>query len=182
MRQTALNLTLALVGALLLRPSLGLSAGRPEMIPLEDYHNSDLIGQPAPSQVLKTLDGGTFDLASQKGTMVLVNFWASWCGPCRREMPALESLYKELRESGAKVAFVGVNVDTESAKARAWLRGHTVSFPIALDPEGTLMGAFGVSSMPTTFVIDARGKVIQRNIGFREEDIPKLRTLFKDGA
>lgn len=103
------------------------------------------------------LGGGTFDLAAERGHVVVMNFWGSWCGPCRAEAADLESTYKE-----TGVVFVGVNVIDQQDSANAFVSAHGITYPSIFDPAGHVMLAFAnipPKEVPSTLVIDAAGKV-----------------------
>ena len=104
--------------------------------------------------------GGSFSLASLRGRVVLVDFWASWCGPCRKSFPALDALATRLGAQGLKV--VGVSLDTEPGAADRFLESVPVGFQIARDPAGALARAFKVVSMPTTVLLDREGREVAR--------------------
>lgn len=137
----------------------------PEMIPLQE---ASLVGRAAPEVELSTLDGGQFVLSESRGKPVVLAFWASWCGPCRKEMPALVALQQER----ADVQIVMVNVDRDLRDARRFLSQIGLSkddAEIALDNEALALGAYGVMSMPTTFLIDQSGVVRFHKVGFSTE-------------
>lgn len=102
-----------------------------------------------------------------RGRVALVNFWASWCGPCRREQPGLERLSQELEDRG--VRFVGVNFQDDRAAALAYLDEFEVSYPSVADREGILAYRFGVPYLPATVLIDARGQMRYRLVGAQTE-------------
>jgi cytochrome c biogenesis protein CcmG, thiol:disulfide interchange protein DsbE len=115
-------------------------------------------GATAPPVTFELLDDGTTTLAGLKGRVVLVNFWATWCPPCRAEMPGIESTYEATRDAGFTV--VGVSMDDKAPpQVAAWLREHGIAYPVALGTP-TVAAAFGgVNSLPTSFLIDRRGRV-----------------------
>jgi thiol-disulfide isomerase/thioredoxin len=111
----------------------------------------------APDFTLKTHGGGNYRLTEQRGSVILVNFWATWCGPCRQEMPILDALAKKYADLGVQV--VGVNVETETDGVQSYLSEVPVSFPILLDLENIASKAYDVKAMPTTVIIDKDGRV-----------------------
>lgn len=119
---------------------------------------------PAPALTLRRLDApGTFSLASLHGKVVAINFWASWCGPCRDEAPLLEQTWLENRAKGFVV--VGVDANDYSGDARRFVRKHGLTYPIVLDPHGSTLGRWGVPGLPTTFVVDREGRVVAKVVG-----------------
>ncbi|NOY66725.1 MAG: TlpA family protein disulfide reductase [Gammaproteobacteria bacterium] len=106
---------------------------------------------------LKSLSGKNIKLSEYRGDVVMVNFWASWCGPCRQEMPALEQLYKKYKDLGFVI--LGVNLDEDSSKAAALLKKIPVSFPILYDSTNKVAKLYDVKAMPTTYLIDRNGKL-----------------------
>jgi len=119
---------------------------------------------PAPVLTLRRLDApGVFSLASLRGKVVAINFWASWCVPCRDEAPLLERTWLENRAKGLVV--LGVDANDYSADARRFVRKHGLTYPIVLDPHGSTLGHWGVPGLPTTFVVDRRGRVVAKVVG-----------------
>ncbi len=122
----------------------------------------------APAFTLQRLDrGGDLTLASLRGKIVVLNFWASWCGPCRDEMPLLQAGSK--RWQGKNVVFVGVDAKDDRGYARAFLKRYGVTYPNVYDGKGSLIGRYGVTGYPETYFIDADGKVRHRIAGPVEE-------------
>ena len=119
----------------------------------------------APDFTLKALDGTNLRLAEQKGDIMLINFWASWCGPCIQEMPALDKLAQKYRMLGVQVW--GVNVENDSAAAKAYLAKVQVGFPVLFDVDNTVSEAYQVAAMPTTVIVDKNGTVRSVHRGYQ---------------
>ena len=152
--------------------------------------DSALIGQPAPPTSGETLDGGTLDLADLRGDLVLVNVWASWCPPCRREFPLLQQAADELGPAGLHV--VGIDTQDDPEDARAFLAQMRETYadqtgtrpgptpPSVLDPEGRLAVEWGTFGVPETFLVDRDGTVVDRVVGelsaewIRDAVVPRL--------
>ena len=116
---------------------------------------------------------GNIALDDFAGKVVYLDFWASWCGPCRLSLPALEQLYSELGERGFVV--LAVNVDAYRDDALAFLQHHPVTYPVVRDADNTLPKRFAVKGMPTAFLIGRDGRVEQVHEGFRKSDAAPLR-------
>lgn len=121
------------------------------------------VGQPAPSFVLADLDGQPIRLADLAGRPVIVNFWASWCGPCFEEFPMLRTAAAE--HAAERLAIVGVVYQDRSESARGFMEGLGASWPAAMDPGGRVAAAYGVHAPPETFFIDRQGVVRARQLG-----------------
>jgi peroxiredoxin len=120
----------------------------------------------APDFTLRTSDGKNLRLQEQRGRVVMVNFWATWCGPCRQEMPHLNRLYEKYRSSG--FVLLGVNVDEDSRNAIGVASKLGVTFPVLLDVEKAVSRLYGLSTMPSTVLIDRDGRVRYLHRGYRE--------------
>jgi thiol-disulfide isomerase/thioredoxin len=107
-------------------------------------------------------------LSELKGQVVMINFWATWCGPCRQEMPLLQQLYGKYEPLG--FTLLGVNVEPDSAPAQAWLKNVSVSFPILFDRDNKVSAQFGVEAMPSTVLIDRDGNVRHVHRGYKPGD------------
>ncbi|MBI1422639.1 MAG: redoxin domain-containing protein [Gammaproteobacteria bacterium] len=128
----------------------------------------------APEFTLKSRSGKNLRLSDFRGQVVLINFWASWCGPCRQEMPLLENLYKRYSKLGFTI--LGVNVDTDSSKANNYLRDITVSFPVVYDVTNAVSKNYNVNAMPTTVIVDRNGNMRFLHQGYKpgyEKDYKK---------
>jgi peroxiredoxin len=119
----------------------------------------------APDFTLRGADGRNVRLDELRGQVVLVNFWATWCGPCREEMPRLETLYEKYRKSG--FVLLGVNVDDDPHAALATASKLNVSFPVLLDTDKKVSKLYGLETMPSTVVIDRDGKMRFLHRGYR---------------
>ncbi len=120
---------------------------------------------PAPDFTLKTLAGPNLRLNEQRGQVVLLNFWATWCAPCKQEMPHLNRLHDKYRDAG--FLLLGINVDDDPAKAAADAAKLGIKFPVLLDGAKTVSKLYGLDAMPTTVVIDRDGRVRHVHQGYR---------------
>ncbi|WP_054534226.1 TlpA family protein disulfide reductase [Herpetosiphon geysericola] len=114
------------------------------------------IDRPVPAMVLKTVDGDSFNPAEYRGKPLIINFWASWCEPCKEEMPAL---VRTAERYGDKIAVVGINLTDQDKdqEIRRFIQRYAVTYPIALDNERVAQQAFGIFNIPVTFFIDSEG-------------------------
>jgi peroxiredoxin len=131
------------------------------------------VGSPMPPYTATTLDGGSFDLASERGNVVLLNLWATWCGPCRYEIPELQKLQDKNASRGFKV--IGVSLDDGGADVvKQFVAEHKMTYPVLLDPDGKLANIFQTSVVPTTVLIDRKGKIVWKQLGaISEGDVSK---------
>jgi peroxiredoxin len=112
--------------------------------------------------------GETLKLREQRGKAVMINFWATWCPPCREEMPAMERLYRRHRERG--FVLLAVSVDTDASLVRPFLEHHKLTFPVALDAKMELANTYGVRALPSSFLIDRNGYMTALALGPRPWD------------
>jgi thiol-disulfide isomerase/thioredoxin len=155
---------------------LGLSTanGIAADLPPLSHSLTTLRAKPAPALRLKGLDGQMHALAQLRGKVVLVNFWATWCPPCRREMPSMERLSRTLDGEPFAVLAVDVGEDTDTIDAFTSQLDTTLHFPVLLDSKSRALQAWKVAGLPTTFLVDKRGRIVGSAIGGREFDHPEL--------
>jgi len=139
-------------------------------------------GGPAPAFTLSQLDGSQGALAQYKGQVVMVNFWATWCGPCQQEMPLLDQMYKKYKPAG--FTLLGVNVEPKSGDALAFLKATPVSFPILFDTQSKVSTLYEVSGMPSTVIVDRKGNVRYVHHGYKPGDegeyLDQIRSLMRE--
>jgi len=136
----------------------------------------------APDFTLRSADGQNLRLNEQRGRVVLVNFWATWCGPCKQEMPHLNRLYEKYRASG--FVLLGVNVDEDPRLAVGLAQRMGLKFPVLFDGDKKVSKLYDLGSMPSTVMIDRDGRVRHVHLGYREglEDTyeKQIRELVKE--
>jgi peroxiredoxin len=125
---------------------------------------------------LPAFNGGTFNLADQRGKTVLINFWATWCPPCLEEMPAMERLWRRHKDAG--FVLVAVSVDADPKKVAPFVTAHQLTFPIALDPSMHVAEKYGVRALPSSFIVDKGGLLTAVALGPRHwDDRPSHRLI-----
>jgi len=127
---------------------------------------------PASDFALKDDSGKLHKLSRYKGKLVVLNFWATWCPPCREEMPAMERAWQKLQ--GHNIVFLAINVGETEEQIFPFTASYPVSFPLLMDIKGETIKRYPVAGLPTTFIIDPRGRVISRAIGTREWEHPAI--------
>ena len=141
-----------------------------------------VMDSPAPDFTLKSDSGKNLKLSEHRGEVVLINFWASWCGPCRQEMPLLSELHDKYKSLGFTV--LGVNVEQDSSDAKKLLREMPVSFPVLFDSDSTVSKQYDVVAMPSTVLVDRNGKMRYLHKGYKpgEEEIylEMVRSLIRE--
>jgi thiol-disulfide isomerase/thioredoxin len=139
---------------------------------------------PAPGFQLTGRNGKAIDLSMYKGQVVMINFWATWCGPCRQEMPLLEDIYKKYKPMG--FTMLAVNVEPDSKAAEAWLGklSKPVSFPVAFDTESKVSKMYKVAGMPSTVFVDRKGNIRVMHKGYKAGDenfyLTQIRSMLKE--
>jgi peroxiredoxin len=139
-------------------------------------------GGSAPQFTLGARSGKDVSLAQYRGQVVMINFWASWCGPCRQEMPLLDTIYRKYSKLG--FTLLGVNVEPDSQAADEWLQQTPVSFPILYDKESKVSKLYDVAGMPCTVIIDRSGKLRVLHRGYKPGDeneyLDSIRALIRE--
>jgi peroxiredoxin len=129
---------------------------------------------------IQALSGSATRLSDQKGKIVLLNFWATWCPPCRAEMPAIDKLWKKAKNMAFTV--MGVSIGEEPGTVKDFISQQGYGFPIFVDPSGALGNAFGVRSIPTTYILDKSGAAIAGKVGGAAYDSAEAISFFAELA
>jgi peroxiredoxin len=144
--------------------------------------SSGLTGQVAPDFALKSSTGANLRLSEFRGDVVMINFWATWCGPCRQEMPLLDELYSRYQRVG--FSLLGVNIDDDSRKAMNMISELGVSFPVLFDAQKQVSKMYDVDAMPVTVILDRDGNVRYVHQGYKPgyEDmyLDQIRSLLRE--
>jgi peroxiredoxin len=144
----------------------------------EDFVSYISTGQPIPVFSLAAVDGGSFDTSTLKGKVILLNFWATWCGPCRMEMPLLE---KEIwaKHKGPNFDMIAIARKQTTEEITAFRKTSPYSFPMASDPEGKIYYKFANAGIPRSYVIGPDGKVLFQTLGFTQENFQKMAKIIE---
>ncbi|MDR1251677.1 MAG: redoxin domain-containing protein [Treponema sp.] len=126
---------------------------------------------------LPLTDGTNLTLSDLTGRVVFLNFWATWCGPCRMEMPSMEKVYRRLNDRGFDI--LAVDVGEQGEEVSAFMREQKLNFPAALDESGVISGYYGIQAIPTTYIFDRRGFIISRVVGAIDWNQPKIISAFE---
>ncbi len=144
--------------------------------------SSGLTGQSAPDFALKSNTGENLRLSEHRGDVVMVNFWATWCGPCRQEMPLLEELHSRYERVG--FSLLGVNIDDNSSKAMNMAKELGVTFPVLFDSRKEVSKLYQVDAMPVTVLIDREGTVRYVHQGYKpgyeDKYLDQIRSLLRE--
>ena len=157
--------------SMLAAPSVQAEQGLP---PLTHGLTAIAPGTTAPPLRLPNLDEEMTDLADYRGNVVVVNFWATWCPPCRREMPSLERLNIEMQDEGVTVLAVNIGEDADTVFSFLGTVEPPPTFPLLFDKDAASLGDWGVKGLPTTFVVASDGSMAYRAVGGREFDHPQI--------
>lgn len=137
------------------------------------------VGGEAPAYAAETLDGQRGSLAQMRGKPVLLNVWATWCHPCRQEVPALEELHKAYGPRGLQVIGVSIDQGDQEKGIREFMREYNASYPVWLDPDGEVATTFSTVGVPNTFLIGPDGQVLWKHVGPVAATDPELRRLIE---
>jgi cytochrome c biogenesis protein CcmG/thiol:disulfide interchange protein DsbE len=136
------------------------------LIPATHSVTDPLVGHPAPNFTLVLLhnDSGknTLSLSNLKGKSIVLNFWASWCQPCKEELPLLENTWKHMQAQNKNIVFLGIDFQESNSDASSFLLQHSITYLAGLDTDGSIANKYGVSSLPQTIFIDRNGIVTSR--------------------
>jgi thiol-disulfide isomerase/thioredoxin len=138
-----------------------------------------VVDRPIPMVNFSTtlVNGNTISLKDLAGKVIFLNFWATWCGPCRMEMPSMEALYRRFKDQGFEI--LAVDVQENQKDVAAFMNELGLSFPAALDAKGDIAAIYAIEAFPTTYIIDRNGRIITRLVGAINWDVPELAGLFE---
>jgi len=143
-----------------------------QMTPLPD-------NKPAPALLLPDMDGVKHDIRDYRGRPVIINFWATWCPPCRRELPSMNRAWKKIKDEG--IVMLAVDVGEDEDTVFTFMADYPIDFTVLLDSSGEITARWPVVGLPTTFVLDREGRLVYQAIGGREWDndslLDKVRAL-----
>ena len=127
---------------------------------------------------LENIEGTEKELTDYRGKVVFLNFWATWCGPCRYEMPSMEKLYKEFKNDGLEI--LAINLGESAPDVGEFMEEYKLSFPALLDTDRSISLKYGVRSIPTTYLIGRDGNILGMVVGAREWDSDAIKQLFRE--
>jgi peroxiredoxin len=143
---------------------------------------ADLAGREAPDFALKSAAGENLRLSEYRGDVVMLNFWATWCGPCRQEMPLLDEMFQRYRKVG--FTLLGINIDEDTRRAREMAETLGVSFPVLFDLDKSVSRLYAIDAMPVTLLIDRQGVVRHVHYGYKpgyeQAYVDEIRSLLRE--
>ncbi|MCR6652788.1 MAG: TlpA family protein disulfide reductase [Cellvibrionaceae bacterium] len=132
---------------------------------------------PAPDFTLTSIDGEKVKLSDLKGQVVMINFWASWCGPCRQEMPLLNDIYAGYKKAG--FVLLSINLDESTDDAKAFLKKTPVNFPVLLDSKGKVADLYKNQAMPSSYFVDRKGNLVHLHQGYKPGEEAEYKRVIK---
>jgi peroxiredoxin len=154
----------------------------PALAPRPDYANRPgtltRVGEPAPTFTVTTVDGNLLRSADLRGRVVLLNFFATWCGSCQKELPYLQTIWNEFRDD-SDFQMIAVSREESNETIRAFKSEHGFTFPMAPDPDNSVYSQFASQFIPRTYLISRDGTIIYQCTGYHEEELSRLRTLVR---
>jgi len=137
------------------------------------------VGHPAPDFTFPDLNGSSVSLSDFRGKVVFVNVWATWCPPCREEMPSMQKLYETFK--GLHLEILAVSIDSNGSEAvTPFMEKLNLTFPVLLDPESKIWGLYGLTGVPESFIIDREGIVVKKIIGAMDWATPEVFRFFQE--
>ena len=136
------------------------------------------LGSPAPDFTAKDLEENKVSISDYKGKVIFLNIWASWCGPCRKEMPSMESLKEEMKDYNFVILAISVDKG-ETNKVKAFIERNRFTFKVLHDPKKEIKAKYYYNGIPTTYIIDSKGIVVEKSIGYEQWDSKERIKQFK---
>ena len=165
------------IWGLLITAACAAAPARAAIPPAVPVMTAIMPARPAPDFTLRDIDGKAHHLADYRGKVVLVNFWATWCPPCRAEMPSIERLYASMKGKPFVILALDQGESVDNVFAFMGQLAPSPTFPVLLDPKSQVAHAFGVMGIPSTYLIDEQGHIVAKAIGGRDYDTAAMRSL-----
>lgn len=144
----------------------------------KDHNQRVEVGKTAPDFVLVDLDGNKHKLSDYQGQGVFINFWATWCKPCEREMPHINKYYQQFKDQGVQV--LAVDVSESELVVKRFVEKHELNFPIMIDKDQQVQSAYGINPLPATFLVDKNGTLVKMHTGeLSESKVKEFMELIK---